>query len=155
MKTTIPAWLAAHVVGTGAFVFEGETYEYAVVRSQFGPDNGAPALFTLASEGVLAVSDAYPEPWRELALIHEILDYCRQPRLTCVESLQKELELAKERGIDMPAYVRFRLGFFTGLVEYYANKVERAPKENCILGGLFPSLRVLQARLGIIDSVDS
>lgn len=151
MKTTIPAWLAAHVVGTGEFVFEGETYEYAVVRAEFGPDNGAPVLFTLASGGVLAISDAYPEPWRELGLIHEILDYYHQPTLTCVESMQKELELAKARGINLPEYVRFRLEFFTALVEYYANKARRTPKEDRILSGLFSSLRLLQARLGIID----
>lgn len=140
MKTAIPDWLKDHVVEQCTLTYKGEEYTYVVVSSAFGTAQGVPEMFTIMNGGVLAVSDAYPKEWRELGLIHEIIENTSGDldEGSCARALHKELELAGESGIDMPSYVAFRLSFFEGLIGYYSSKT-RVPAEDELLKRLLHS----------------
>lgn len=121
MKTATPPWIIKYITGLKTFQIDGtESYTYATISSAFSYDKGAPTTFAIFSDGVLAVSETYPEEYRELGLIHEILESFQEPSdHVCVHTLKLELEIARERGFDMRKYVEFRTGFFKGLIDYY------------------------------------
>ncbi|MDA8611485.1 hypothetical protein N9L18_01305 [Candidatus Pacebacteria bacterium] len=148
IKTLIPDWLEPFVLRTATLKFEGVTYEYAIVRTDFSETAGCPEMFTTYSEGLLAVSDAYPDKIREIGLIHEIIEDPDRStdKHDCVNTLKRELEMAKEQGLDIPEYTRFRTQFFDDMVLYYEKK-ERTEKEDFILAKLRYSQRHLHLLL--------
>lgn len=143
MKTDIPSWLKPHVVTEETFTFEGVEYTYAVVKSQFGTSQGVPGMFTIMNGGVLAVSDIYPVEYRELGLIHEIVENgkcAHEGEHACVESLKVELDLARQKpGIVIHEYICFRIGFFAGMTAYYEGKT-RTDEEDALLAKMRYSL---------------
>lgn len=122
--TNTPPWIVSRVVELNVLTHAGEDYTYAIVDHRFGLENGIAANFTIAKNGVLAVSDACPTEYRELYLIHEIIesdDTCRNNGV-CLRALKEELRLAEERKFDMRKYVEDRLLFFRGVCAYYESR---------------------------------
>lgn len=125
MNTTIPCWLESFVIEKRSFTFQGEVHTYALVKPSFGEIQGATSIFVIFILGpdVLAISEAYPEEYRELGLIHELIEGKGNPDdHICVHSVEQELRLAEERGINMREYVAFRRNFFRNMVVYYDQK---------------------------------
>lgn len=151
MRTTTPDWLKPYLQGYGTFTHDGEEHVYAIVSKAMGIDDGGLELFALCTkDGVLGVSDSCPEKWRELVLIHELMEHRhahKTPSL-CRDMLLRELEIAKERGVDMKAYLRFRLDFFEGLVRYYARKEKPSNRETELLVRLSHALFFLREQTG-------
>lgn len=109
-----------HLIELLEVVYADRVYIYALVSSELAKKQGAPAVFTIMKGGVIAISDTYPEKWRNLGLIHEIMDSNgRLHAHSCVESLKTELEMAEYFRFDMEAYTAFRLKFFTDLIAFY------------------------------------
>ncbi len=126
MKTKIPTWLESFVITHSTFFHDDEDHEYAVVASTLATNQGAPEVFAIMNGEVLAISEAYPEEYRELGLIHELV--CNTTKEEdchiCLRSLQYELDLARERGLVMVDYINFRSLFFENLIKYYEAKNE-------------------------------
>jgi hypothetical protein len=121
ISTKVPEWATPFVIGRATLCYDGKEYEYLIISSA-AQKIGTPALFAMYISGAMGVSDTYPEKYRELGLIHEIMEMGYEspiPETACVESLKKELQLAESQGIDMLEYVAFRTRFFSGLIEYY------------------------------------
>jgi hypothetical protein len=143
----IPDWMKKYVVILDKFEYDSVTFPYALVSYMLGTSQGAPPIFTIIlDDGTLAVSDAYPEEWRELGLIHEVMEWGTdsKDRHSCLKALKAELELAKEKGFDMRAYVQFRFEFFRNMVSFYSKKKPNK-KETQILTRLKHSLRHLES----------
>jgi hypothetical protein len=122
MVTQTPKWIARFVKLRASFLYNNETHEYVVVDPEIALIQGAPPVFTICKNGVLAVSSDYPEEWRGLGLIHEIVEQgMPQDDNMCLEALKVELELAQQLKIDMVAYVTFRNMFFRNLLNFYTN----------------------------------
>lgn len=120
MKTATPPWIEKYITDFKTLQLNGEDYTYAIINGDLSRDRDAPATFAIFIYGVLAVSETYPEEYRELGLIHEILESFQEPSdHVCVHTLKLELEIAKEKGFDMRKYIEFRTGFFKGLIDYY------------------------------------
>lgn len=147
-KMVTPDWAAPFVTRFSSFTFHNVTHQYAVLRDELGTQQGAPAMFTIQVEEFLGVSVSYPEEWRELGLIHEILEHTilKDEEHCCLLALVAELLIAAERGVEMHAYVSFRQKFFANLVAYYENK-ERSGHEDAILAGMKLSLAHLNKLL--------
>jgi hypothetical protein len=102
------------------FLFLGVTHEYLVVDAEFGKQHGVPNHFTICKNGVLAVSDEYPEQYRELGLIHELIEHSLPQSISvCKDALIEELILAEERNLDLAEYIEFRTEFFEKMLAYY------------------------------------
>jgi hypothetical protein len=128
--TNIPEWIKDHVFGLAILTHDGKDYQYAIIDPNFGIKNGIAANFTIAVEEALAVSNACPFEYRELYLIHEIIesdDTCRDHEV-CLRALMEELRLAEERGFGMRKYVEDRLQFFMDTAAYY-KKLAQENKE--------------------------
>lgn len=127
VETVIPEALQPHVRSIGELQRGDTTYTYAVYDPAFARQYKAPDLSSMFSNGILAISEAFPEEYRELGLMHEIAEYTElKPHGddACVESTVQELKLAEEKGLDMKAYIAFRIGFFEQMIPY----VESLPK---------------------------
>lgn len=134
--TLIPKWIEKSVLNLSTLTYNGEEYKYAVVVSDFGIKNGIAANFTIAKDGVLAVSEACPQEYRDLYLIHEIIesdDLCRDHGV-CLRALKEELRLAEKRGLEMDKYVKDRLQFFVDVAEYY-NKTKHL-NQDCLAASI-------------------
>lgn len=122
MKTTTPPWLAQHIVSFATLALNGEEHTYAVISPEFSHMHKTPEVFAICSaEGVIAISETYPEEYRELGITHEIMEFLDKDQCehVCVRALKRELELAEEKGFDMRKYVKFRKDFFRSLISYY------------------------------------
>ncbi len=111
------------VVEQSSLVFNGNTYTYFVL------DTREFIEFAVACNyDFLAISESYPEKYRELALIHELIELKspliseRARQCSCFDALQQELSIASDRGYDMEEYTKFRLRVFECLTNYYENK---------------------------------
>lgn len=142
MKTKIPKWLQPFVISTKTFMWNNEEHEYAIVSEEFSLNAGGPRMFTICIAGVLAVSDTYPEEYRELGLIHELIEYSPTDSKPCPLALHDELQLAESRGMNMEKYTSFRLRFFSDLILYYEGK-ERTESEDSLLQQLKESRELL------------
>jgi len=123
IETLVPNWQGIPVIGMGQLVFNGDTYKYCVL------DTSALLKFaTICRDGVLAVNASYPEEYRYLALIHELLEFTswqeadRKRNCSCLAALRQELSIAQNRGIDMGEYLKLRLEFFEGVVKHYEGR---------------------------------
>jgi len=149
LRVEPPNYLVRYVKGTRTLQHKGKTYCYFVVSAAFGVDNNAPRVFTICTKDdhILMISDEYPEEYRELGLIHEIIEYIDFAEKTgehvCKKALQAELLLAEKQVSDFSEYKTFRLGFFEAMVEYYENK-DRTPEEDQTLKGMKHSLEHLR-----------
>ncbi|MEI6042626.1 MAG: hypothetical protein WCQ00_03635 [bacterium] len=134
MIKQIPLWLTPYVIGQANLTYAGEIYTYAIISAEFSTGKYAPANFVIFKDGVLAISDAYPKEYRELGLIHEIIEPTRDhDDGECLYALKQELEMAEqEEGVNLRKYISFRLAFFNDWVTYYGQK-ERSPKESFLL----------------------
>lgn len=123
IESKIPNWQGVPVVGAGELTFNGNTYKYCVLNT-----GAFLKLATICKDGVLAVSADYPEKYRELALIHELIEFTswqgadRKRDCSCLAALRQELSIAQNRGIDMDEYIRLRLEFFEGVVIHYEGR---------------------------------
>jgi hypothetical protein len=123
IETAVPNWQGIPVLGMSKLVFNGYVYTYCVLDT-----SALLKLATICKDGVLAVSADYPEEYRELALIHELLEFAswqgshRTRQCSCMGALEQELDIAKNRGADMNKYLKLRLEFFDGVTGYYEER---------------------------------
>ncbi|MDQ5901401.1 MAG: hypothetical protein QG580_116 [Patescibacteria group bacterium] len=123
IETQVPNWQGVPAVGMGKLIFNDVTYIYCVLDTRL-----LMKLATICKDGILAVSMDYPGEYRELALIHELIEFSswqekdRKRVCSCQSALQQELSMAQNRGIDMGEYIKLRLEFFEGVVSYYEGR---------------------------------
>jgi hypothetical protein len=140
-----PEWLAPHVRGRKQFEYDGEIHEYVIFSVDLPRSKGAPDESLIGQYGVLGVSEAYPEKYRELGLVHEFLEL-RSEELgdeSCVNALIAELNQARLCGVDLVAYVDFRTAFFKKLIRYFGTL--RGRESSKALRRFRRSLHFLQA----------
>jgi hypothetical protein len=119
--TTKPTWITKYLVAFATIVFGDKAYTYAILDRKMGPANEMGEMFTIMTDGVIAISDACPWKYRELWIIHEIMenqDEC-QDHECCLRSLVAELDTAEKQGFNMQEYVKIRIAFFTDVADYY------------------------------------
>ncbi len=122
MISKTPKWIAPYVQRTDTFVYNGEHSQYLVVDPEFARVQGAPEVFTICKNGVLAISSAYPAEWHEIGLIHELVEQSLpQNDSVCLEALKVELDYASLSNIDIVSYKTFRIKFFENLITFYTN----------------------------------
>lgn len=123
IETQIPNWQGIPVVEMGSLTFNGALYTYCVLDTRL-----LLKFATICKDGILAISADYPKKYRELALIHELIEFTswqekdRKRVCSCQSALQQELGIAQNRGIDMGEYIRLRLEFFEGVANYYEGR---------------------------------
>lgn len=163
VKTSIPNWLKPYLLHLLQLEYKGIYYDYTVVSSGLSALFGenAPQMFTIKTQGVLAVSETCPEKYRELFLIHEIIENPESEELAddaCLNALQEEISLAKDRVSDFRDYTSVRFKFFEGLVAYYEKEIKDEKEEKLLvrllrsrdyLKSTFPS--VLYTRVNIFS----
>lgn len=149
IETKVPRRMSRHVREYGTFRIEpfpdGDEYQFAVVRPRYGKILGLPEIFIICTDdGILAISENYPEDWREVGLMYAILG-CRAFFVENKDSernedawlkvIEDELQIARNLSFDTSAYLPFREKFFAGLVEYYEKKgkEKRTPEEETLL----------------------
>ncbi len=148
MKTIVPSWLAPHVVGYGALQYAGEEYQYAVASERLSEAFGenAPQIFTIYTQGILAISETCPEEYRRLCLVHELIenpDDASNDEFACYHAVREELQIAQTLLADVQEYIEFRKKFFCDLVTYYEKK-KRDAKEEKLLVRLMHTKRYLE-----------
>ncbi len=122
MVSKTPTWIARYVQQTATFEYKGERHQYLIVDSELASVQGAPEIFTICKNGVLAISSSYPAEWRELGLIHELVEQSLpQNDGVCLEALKVELDYASRSNVDMVSYKTFRITFFKNLITFYTN----------------------------------
>lgn len=129
IRSARPSYIPAkEILETGKVEHNGITYEYLVLKHEFGERNAGLRIFTVHNDGVIAISDTYPDLIRDLGLIHEISEYTGKSEgkddHDCVKTLCEELQIAEDSGLPMVDYISFRLEFFQNLLAYY----ERSPE---------------------------
>ncbi len=131
MKTTTPSWIEPYITSYATLTLDGEEHTYAIIdRHSLSRKHNVPEVFAICSaEGVIAISDTYPEEYRELGITHEIKEFLDEDKCdhVCVRALQQELQLAKDKGLDMRKYVEFRISFFRQIVWYYERALTETP----------------------------
>lgn len=138
MKTIVPSWLEPHVVGYGILHYSGEEYHYAVASARLAKAFGdnAPEIFTIYTQGILAISETCPEEYRELCLLHELIenpDDASNDEFACYHAVREELQIAQTLLPDIEDYIEFRKKFFDDLVTYYENKKRDAKEEKLLM----------------------
>ena len=130
MKTSVPEWIKSYVEEERQLELEGDTYTYLVVKSSLCMTLDIPPVFISKIGEVFAVSDAYPEAWRKLAIMHDIMERDARPSaFSHLSATRRELDLARSIGVEMSSYVTFRIEFFSNLVAHFEDSSIRTKTE--------------------------
>jgi|SRR3989344_3741952 len=173
--TTPPEWLKPeYIAEKNSFWLHNTSYEYAVIDTAKIRDDQEeklenerlvlPDVFVIRTDGFLAVSDTYPEPYRELAIIHEVREFSSIAKSAddgvgenaCAEALAFELDQAKFFRLyakDMSAYYEFRQSFFNKLISFY-EQYEKTPEQEALLARMRHSLDYLDECIGAAGSAE-
>jgi hypothetical protein len=135
IETKIPENFEEFVLEKGKLKLDDQEYTYAVMdqeglKGKFG--DRIPVMFASGDRGMISISENYPEEYRELGLKHEIYEFftCDSNKPTCcLESLKKELVIAKEEVGNIAEYVTFRRKFFGDLITFYEGQPDWDGKE--------------------------
>lgn len=119
-----PDYIKLNEVGTGVVEFGGSQIPYAILKKSV--ESRLPGFVGYPGGKHLFISEEVPAPFRELQLIHEIIEFTELRGVPgrCRQALIRELALVPAEIRD--AYVAYRRDFFAGLVEYY----ETSPDED-------------------------
>ncbi len=150
IRSARPKWIDTFIVGTGEVTHNGNLYVYDVISQGFTQRHDGPHLFTIGPiDGVLAVSKTVPEPFRGLCILHELIEKHEHRGVrSCVQALEREIQLLPSYDIDPAEYLLFRREFFAGTVAYYQRKGDRGTEdERALLGRVYQSHMRLQDML--------
>jgi ubiquinone/menaquinone biosynthesis C-methylase UbiE len=114
-----PEWMKQNEVDKGEIILAGETYKYTVLKKELEP---ALAGFIGQFEGHFFISEEVPNEYRELQLIHEIIEFTEltdQPG-RCLQALKRELELIPDN--IKSEYLKYRKDFFKRLITYHTER---------------------------------
>lgn len=110
-------------VGTGVVMVHGERCHYDVINANFEPRLPNFVGAVDATRGTYFISEDVPEEYRPIMIAHEhrCAHHAAAGQVGCCEhALKEELVFAVERGVNLPAYIGFRLGCFDALLAFYA-----------------------------------
>lgn len=149
-----PTWTKEHITGEGKVIYGDVEYTYLILNqkslAEKVPVPKQFATYTVNEKGfpvVLSVSENYPEQYRDLCVLHEIIEKVECSGMgeeECLHALKKELEIALESDIDMKDYVPVRIKFFEDVIEYYEAQPD-SPEKADLLPRLKKSLEYLVA----------
>jgi len=114
-----PEWMKQNEVDKGEIILAGETYKYTILKKELEP---ALAGFIGQFEGHFFISEEVPNEYRELQLIHEIIEFTEltdQPG-RCLQALKRELELIPDN--IKSEYLKYRKDFFKRLIAYHTER---------------------------------
>lgn len=144
-----------YVVNRGTVTQNNTEYEYLVLDTSSIP--GIPKLFAICNQGLIAVSNQYPEKYHKAALKHEIAEKIdtqtdKEDEMLCLNCLKQELiEVKSDPNIDYRDYINNRYNFFESIVTYYANMPERKPEDETIFRQAIRSYEYLKELINTLE----
>lgn len=145
-KSERPSWTDGCIAGENLISYGNIEYHYLILdKKKLNEKNiSTPekfATYTINDQEypvVLSVSDTYPEKYRDLCVLHEIIEQvdfkgrCASDE-ECLCSLKKELSIASEMDVDFKEYIPVRINFFEDVISYYESQKDSPEKEKMLV----------------------